>query len=129
MSGFGSTGWGGSIASGGGGGGGPGPTVGNYVPPDTSQVERQTPLAFDVTPNGSAIANVTIDVLYPATGARETVYDGVSFAPNFALASARSTIAGAPPGQHFVISRRGGWPLAPALHGVATSVSGGVTRF
>ncbi len=115
-------GWGGTLTS-----GGPAPepgegaTVENYEPAAGSPITPGTPITFDVV--GGALVAIVISVFYPDTGASETVYDRNGFTVNYKangslLGSERSTISG---GLHFLLRRRGGWPLSPQVQGGTTS--------
>lgn len=112
------SGWGGTLTSGGGGGGpgGPGPTVENFQPPEGTPITAGTALTFDVL-NANPLVSIIISVIYRQTGATELVYNREGFSANFAptggfIGSERQTISG---GWHFILRRRGGWPLAPSI--------------
>lgn len=125
--GYGVTGWGGvGMVSAGGGGGGVGPVVTNFVPADTEDIVPTTPLTFDVLYT-APIGTMTITVLYPATGASETVFNHLGFSANYQpnglfLGSERSAITG---GFHFILRRRSGWFSAPRIIVEGADTSGG----
>ena len=109
-------GWGGTLTSGGGGGGAGGPTVVNFQPPAGTPIQPGTPLQFDILVPNLLVATV-VSVIYRDTGATELVYNREGFAANFVatpgfIGSERYAIPG---GWHFILRRRGGWPLAPSV--------------
>ncbi len=120
--GWGVGGWGGTLISGGvippAPVPGDGAIVQNYTPIKGAGISPGTPIEFDVVGvNGAELVAIVISVLYPDTGASETVYDRNGFGINFKaqgsfLGSERQTITG---GLHFIIRRRGGWPLSPEI--------------
>ncbi len=115
--GWGMSGWGGTLSSGG-GSSGDGAVVSNYIPAAGSPITPGTPVEFDVTGvNGAVLVALVVTVFYPDTGASEVVYDRNGFTPNYLpngtfLGSERQTITD---GFHFILRRRGGWPLSPQV--------------
>jgi hypothetical protein len=116
--GWGMSAWGGvlTFGGGGGGGGGGGPTVVNFSPPAGTPIDRGTALEFDVM-NPNPLIAIVVSIVYRDTGATELVYNREGFSANFAptggfIGSERNAIVG---GTHFILRRRGGWPLAPSI--------------
>lgn len=117
------SGWGGDISSG--GGSGEGAVVSNYVPAQGSPITPGTAITFDVT--GPALVALVVTVVYPDTGATEVVFDRDGFSANFVpngsfLGSEQQPIAN---GFHFILRRRGGWPLSPSVQVQGGTVEGG----
>lgn len=123
MSGSGSSGWGGNLTSGGGGGGGGGPsfpTIMNVEPVQGTQINPATPISFDC---GSQVdlELITVSVIYLQTGACEVVWTGDKFAPNYVENSTRvpttfdDGLGHTLDGFHYILRRRGGWPLTPTI--------------
>jgi hypothetical protein len=109
--GFGGSGWGGNLVSGGGGGGPSNPLITNLLPVDGTEITPGTHISFDVTSDVDIVL-ISVSVLYLQTGASESIWDGDAFAPNFVTGSARTPIAN---GFHYDVVRRGGWPLSPTI--------------
>ncbi len=116
-------GWGGTLTSGGGGGGGPGPVVQNFQPPAQTPILRNTALTFDVVFTSPVVALV-VTIIYRDTGATEVAYNSNGFTINYVphvnpvtsiIDFEGSTVDTVGSTMHFVLRRRGGWPLSPSV--------------
>lgn len=122
--GWGMSAWGGTLSFTG-GGGGAGATVVNFNPAPNSPINKGENIEFDIV--GATLVALAITVEYPDTGASEVAYDRDGFKVNYLgngdfLGSERQIISG---GLHFILRRRGGWPLSPAIRAHGGTVSGG----
>lgn len=88
------------------------PVVSNVSPSEATQLERGTPLSFDVTDDSGAFRRIILKVQFAGMPTREFAHDGDTFAPMYLAGSTRETITG---GYRYTLVRAGGWPAAPTI--------------
>ena len=74
------------------------------TPADSSQLLRETPLAFTLTTDLPSAVGVMVSIYLAATDTEEMAWDGLQFVGHYATVSVKS-------GDDFLLRRRSGWPV------------------
>lgn len=97
----------------------PAPVIDSFVPSVGSPLDRNTPIQFNVTDEGSTLRRVM--VLVTLNGETFVVHDGDVFRGQFANYSTRVVITG---GFQYSIRRNGGWVYPPTFEISAIDTGG-----
>lgn len=97
------------------------PVVGNFDPPQSTTINTNTPVNFDVTDDEGLFRRVIIHASFP-DGTEEVVHDGGSFRGHYQAGnSSRVIISG---GYRYTLLRAGGWPGNPTIRAFAIDQAG-----